>query len=75
MELSDELLAVANSQGRGHLKPWKACSIAMTVTRIPQIVEDRSRLRAYVSNCLEMEGFGPAGIDAVTDAIFAARAK
>lgn len=70
---ADELKAVANSQGRGHLKTWKALSITGTLRQMPQIVEDRERLRSYVANCLEMEGFSPNGIDAVVDAIRAAQ--
>ena len=72
-QLATELTAVANRQGRGYLKEWKARSIAATVRAIPGIVEDRTRLRKYVANCLEMEGFDSNGIDAVTDAIYAAR--
>jgi hypothetical protein len=67
----DELQALANAQGRGYLKAWKANSILMTVKTIPEIGEDRQRLRAYVANCLEMEGFTSDGIDAVTAALAA----
>ena len=69
----DDLRSIANSQGRGYLKEWKAVSIVGTIKSIPEIASNRDRLRKYIATCLEMEGFSPAGVDAVTDAIHAAQ--
>lgn len=64
----ESLQEIANAQGRGYLKTWKACSMVATL-RSMDIASDRDRLRKYVANCLEMEGFRPDGIDAVVAAI------
>jgi len=61
----EEFQAFANGLGRGYLKQWKAASMLRTLQAIPK--GDRDRLRGWVANCLEMEGFNAAGVDAVTD--------
>ena len=68
MITGDELQEIANAQGHGYLKSWKAHSMVGTLKDLP-LKSDRERLRRWVANCLEMEGFTPSGIDAVTDAI------
>lgn len=65
----DELQATANAMGRGYLKHWKAASMLCTLRDIPDIACDNERLRKWVASCLEMEGFSPAGIDTVTQAL------
>lgn len=65
----DELQATANAMGRGYLKHWKAASMLSTLRDIPGIAGDVERLRKWVENCLEMEGFSAAGIDTVTQAL------
>lgn len=64
----DKLQEIANAQGRGYLKPWKAHSMVATMKDL-ELKRDRERLRKWVANYLEMEGFTPSGIDAVTDAL------
>jgi len=66
----DELQRLANSCGRGHMKYWKAASMLWTMRDL-ELARDKSRLRRWVANCLEMEGFDAAGIDAVTNALAA----
>ncbi len=65
---SERLQEIANAQDRGFLKPWKAMSMLRTLRDL-NLKSDRERLRKWVANCLEMEGFSPKGVDAVTDAI------
>lgn len=64
----DELQRVANTQGRGHLKWWKAEGMVRTLRELP-IADDDERLSRFVANCLRMEGFSDDGIAAVVDAI------
>lgn len=47
----------ANSFRRGYLKTWKANCIMMTIRDSPDLANDPTRLRKYLSNCLIMEGF------------------
>ena len=63
MFTSTDLQEFANKQGSGWLKHWKASSMFGTLSSIPAIFEDEDRLRKYVANCLEMEGFSKEGID------------
>lgn len=65
-----ELQNIANAQGRGYLKSWKAASMVMTMNGVNDLVSDRESLRKFVANCLEMEGFSATGIDAVVEAIW-----
>lgn len=66
----EALQEIANAQRRGYLKTWKAWSMVATL-RSMDIASDPNRLRKYVANCLEMEGFAPDGIDAVAAVIAA----
>ena len=65
-----ELSNFANSLGNGYVKPWKANAMLVRFAQIPEIVEDRERLRKYVENCLTMEGFTTEGCDAIAEFIF-----
>ena len=65
----DEFLNLANSQSSGYLKEWKARSMLRTLHEIPSIKENPERLRKWVANCLEMEGFSQDGINTITKAI------
>lgn len=71
----EKLQSLANAQGRGYLKHWKASSILHTLSRMPEISEDRERLKNYITNCLEMEGFSVDGINIVTDLLRRERLK
>ena len=56
--IGEDLRQFANSLRSGHLKEWKANSIAITVKNdMPNIIQDKDRLLSYVCNCLLMEGF------------------
>jgi hypothetical protein len=68
MITADELQSIANAQGRGFLKPWKAISMVGTLESMPWLM-DHYRVRKWVENCLAMEGFDEKEIDAVADAI------
>lgn len=63
-----ELQSKANAQGRGYLSLWKARNMLATVREL-RLERNRAQLRKWVANCLEMEGFDAAGVDAVTDAL------
>lgn len=71
MITAEAFRSLANSQGAGYLKAWKAQSILCTLQDIPGILEDRERLRSYLTGCLVMEGFNSVGIDNLVDAILA----
>lgn len=64
-----EFQKFANDQNSGYLKFWKAISMLVTIQRMPTLLADKDRLRAYVANCLRMEGFSEAGIDVITDEV------
>ncbi len=55
----------ANSLERGYLKTWKAFGIILTLTDIPAITSDNFRLLNYLTNSLEMEGFGGVEIELI----------
>lgn len=63
----EELQKIANAHGLGHLKYWKACSMLGQALQMQELPPER--FRAWVANCLEMEGFTPEGIDIVADAL------
>ena len=56
----------ANSLNSGYLKTWKASSMIMSLRdkRLP-IISDNVRLLAYLTNCLEMEGFRNADVEKI----------
>ena len=66
----DELQILANRQGAGHLKVWKAVGMVLTLKQLPGILEDKDRLLRFVRNCLAMEGFTETGIQQVAEALY-----
>ena len=55
-----------NHSPSGYLKPWKCWSMWNTLeNQIPAIKADAERLRKYLKNCLEMEGFSADDIETI----------
>lgn len=57
------------SFGGGYLKPWKAFDMLGVIAEIPGIMEDPDRLRAYVKECLTMEGFTESACNEIAEFI------
>lgn len=55
------------------LKPWKIRGIAMTLTDLPMIAKDETRLTRYLENCMLMEGVAAASIGSIVPVILSAR--
>ena len=60
----------ANSHSSGYLKSNKGYNMFATLTQdLPVIKTDSQRLRNYLTNCLEMEGFHSDAIENIAQAI------
>jgi hypothetical protein len=60
----------ANSHSSGYLKSHKGYNMFATLTQdLPVIRTDPQRLRSYLTNCLEMEGFRADVIEDIAQAI------
>lgn len=64
---SDLFFKYANSLDSGYLKKHKAIYIISTIQGFDVLREDKSRLKSYFYNSLDMEGFSTSDINKIID--------
>lgn len=67
--VADELMTFANAMRNGYVKHWKAHSMCVTIAELSAAgaVMQGERLKNYVCNCLEMEGFRSNDCDTIAN--------
>ena len=67
--VADELMTFANAMRCGYIKHWKAHSMCVTIAQFESVgsIMQGERLKKYVRNCLEMEGFRSSDCDTIAD--------
>lgn len=68
--IADKLMAFANAMRHGYIKHWKAHCMCIEIAELASyalVYMQGERLKNYVRNCLEMEGFRGSDCDTIAD--------